>query len=135
MPVVEDFLKEAAYSDVEVLPVGADAELGAYAEIFGKDDAGYVGHGERGAEIFGVFLARSDGSGEPILIGSGKQDGARDANLSGVVVGHKEQAKVAGRLGKMQVIAEGSLFDGEISIDHFRRSRQRQTDTTIVRIG
>jgi len=71
MPVVEDFLKEAADSNVKVLAVGEDAKLGADAEIFWKDDAGYFLHRESSAEIFGAFLACGDGLGEAILIGSG----------------------------------------------------------------
>jgi len=46
MPVVEDFLKEAADSDIKVLAAGEDAKLRAYAKILGKDDASYVGHRE-----------------------------------------------------------------------------------------
>jgi hypothetical protein len=139
VPVVEDFLEEAADADVIVLVVGADAEFGADAEIFGEDGAGYVRDGQGGAEIFGgdvgadrgfdwggdfgapfsVDGARGYGLGEAGLVGGGEQDGAGDADGGGVVVGHEEETEVGGGLGEVEVVAERGLFDGGVAVEDF----------------
>ena len=102
---VEYLLKKAADTNVEVLIVRADAKFWAYPEISGEDDARNAGYCECGAEVFGAVLTGSDGLGKARLIGSGEHDRARDFNGGGIIVGHEEQAKVAGRLWEMQVVA------------------------------
>jgi len=102
---VEYLLKKAADPNVEVLTVGADAKFWAYAEISGEDDARNARYRERGAEVFGAVRTGSDGLGKARLIGSGEHDRSRDFNGGGIIVGHEEQAKVAGRFWEMQVVA------------------------------